>query len=119
VRHLAGFVYLLAGLLASPLVASAERGKDDGTSILERWYPEAFVNPNKPAVQLKLDSTALEVPATGPRTADDYALEEVNRLLWRARMGVTFSVMGLTVGALFAGGGSGQSDLFRRGLPTS
>jgi hypothetical protein len=114
-RCLAGFVYLLAGLLALPLVASAETGEEESTSAVERWHPEAFADPDKPALQLELDSTGLEVTPSGPRTVDGYTLEEMDRRVRRAQNGVGFSVVALGVGGAMSGGAIASSICFTFG----
>ena len=52
-RYSIGRISLLAGLLALPLGASAQADAEQGASRLERWHPEAFVDPEKPVLQLE------------------------------------------------------------------
>jgi len=63
-RYLVGFMCVLAGLVASPLSVGAQAGEERTSaepnaeepvqsteptrSRLERWHPEAFVDPSKP-----------------------------------------------------------------------
>ena len=79
-------------------------------SRLERWHPEAFEDPKKPAsepaIKLEVDSTALEVTPTAPPT-----LEELERQKKKRRrrgigigVGVTLgvAVVGLAIGSAVA-----------------
>jgi hypothetical protein len=70
-------VMVLAGLVALPLSASAQAGEEEGGSRLERWHPEAFVDPaskptpsepppDEPALQLKLDDAGVGVVPPPP-----------------------------------------------------
>ena len=72
-----GFIWALAGLVASPLSASAQAGEEEGSSRLERWHPEAFADPaapateravDGPALQLKLTPAGIDVAPSPPRT---------------------------------------------------
>ena len=67
--------------------ASAEPAREEGASRLERWHPEAFADPakpaSKPALQLGLDSAGLEVTPTAPPTLEQLerrAFEDLERL---------------------------------------
>ena len=118
-RYLVGFVCVMA-LVALPQSASAQAG-EEGTSAepsgeqpaqptqptpsrLERWHPEAFVDPSQPAsepaLKLEVDSTALEVTPSPPRTPDGYTLEEMDVRVRRAKIGVGVSGLGLVAGAV-------------------
>ena len=72
---------------------------------VERWHPEAFVDPSKPAaepaLQLELDAAGVEVtPRTAPLT-----IAEQNRLRKRrVRIGVGVFVGLVLVGAAIGGG---------------
>jgi|GEM_PF-3159105 len=100
-HHSFEFVFMLAALVASPLSAAAQAGEGgvsaepdpeqpgqsstSATSQLERWHPEAFVDPSMGAASL----------AAHPKTQG----------IRPARIGF-FTTMGLTAGgaALLAGG---------------
>ncbi|MBW1757918.1 MAG: hypothetical protein JRJ80_17360 [Deltaproteobacteria bacterium] len=98
-RYLVGFVCVMA-LVALPQSGSAQAG-EEGTSAepsgeqpaqptpspIERWHPEAFVDPSKPAsepaLKLEVDSTALQVTPTAPPTLEELerrAFEDLERL---------------------------------------
>jgi hypothetical protein len=110
-RYLVGFVCVLA-LLASPLGVSAQTEKEVG-SRLERWHPEAFVDPTKPApepsLQLELDSAGVDVTPSPPRTPDGYTLEEMDVRVRRAGIGVGVSVTAMVVGLAVSGGAAASS----------
>ena len=117
-RYLVGFVFVLA-LVASPLGVSAQAG-EEGTSAepsgeqpaqptqptpsrLERWHPEAFVDPSQPASEpapkLEVDSTALEVTPTGPPPLYELERQEEEKKR-RRRLGLG---IGLGVGLVVVG----------------
>ena len=93
--------------------------EEEGGSRLERWHPEAFVDPTKPAssseaatevpaLQLELDSAGLVVtPGVSP-TGDPYTLEDEEELRkQRRRRGIGIAVgvvvvIGVAVGAAAA-----------------
>ena len=78
-RYLVGSMCVLA-LLASPLGASAQTEKE-GSSRLERWHPEAFVDPSKPepSLELELDSSGLEVTPAALPTPEERRRQEANQ----------------------------------------
>ena len=87
---------VVAGLVALPLSATAQVGEEEG-SRLERWQPEAFEDPDKPApepapeepaLQLKLDDAGVEVTQSPPRTFLGYTLEELELRKRRAAFGL-------------------------------
>ena len=99
-RYLFGFLSVCALVGTSPLSAGAQ-GDEEGTtaepsgeqpaqptpSWLERWHPEAFVDPSKPAsepaLKLEIDSTALQVTPTASPTLEELerrAFEDLERL---------------------------------------
>jgi hypothetical protein len=104
-RYVVAFVLALA-LVASPLGAGAQAVEEGGLR-LERWHPEAFVDPAEPvaspqpqdpALRLEVDSTGLEI-APAAQT-----LEDLERRAKRARAGLIASAISVGVGgALFAG----------------
>jgi hypothetical protein len=67
-------------------------------SRLERWHPEAFVDPSQPAsepaLKLEVDSTALEVTPTAPPTLKELERREEEKKR-RRRLGLG---LGLGVG---------------------
>jgi len=89
---------VLAGLVALPLSVSAQAGEGEGGSRLERWHPEAFVDPSQPAsepaLKLEVDSTALEVTPTAPPTLKELERREEEKKR-RRRLGLG---LGLGVG---------------------
>ena len=104
-RYSIGRISLLAGLLALPLGASAQADAEQGASRLERWHPEAFVDPEKPVLQLDLHATDVEVALSEPRTVDGYTLEDMNARVERTRIGVAVSTVVFVAGAAMAGAG--------------
>jgi hypothetical protein len=88
-RYLVGFVLVLA-LVASPLNASAQAG--------EVAAPSHEPAPEQPALQLQLDDAGVEVLPSPPRTPDGYTLEEADRRVRRARIGVGVSTFALSAG---------------------
>ena len=111
-RYLFGSLCICAlGLV--PLSAGAQAGKE-GTSAepsaeepvqstqptrsrLERWHPEAFVDPTKPAsdpaLQLELDSAGLEVTPTAPLTVEELKRQkEEEKKQHRRRVGIGVGV---------------------------
>ena len=114
--YLFGFLCVWA-LVASPLSVSAQAG-EEGTSaepsaaepvqstqptrsLLERWHPEAFVDPTKPAsepaLQLGVDSAGLEVTPTAPLTVEELKRQEMKLRKRRVAIGVGVSVAVLVV----------------------
>jgi hypothetical protein len=123
-RYLVGLGLVLA-LVAAPLSASAQE-VEEGAALepsaeepapssepapeepirgVQRWHPEAFVDPSKPAaepaLQLELDAAGVEVtPKTAPLTT-----AEQNRLRKRrVRIGVGVALGLVLVGAAIGGG---------------
>jgi len=76
-RYLIGFMFLLAGLAALPLSASAQ-AVDEGTEPnVEEPAPTSEPAPEEPALELKLDVAGVEVAPSPPRTPEGYTLEEM------------------------------------------
>ncbi|MBW1760079.1 MAG: hypothetical protein JRE45_01370 [Deltaproteobacteria bacterium] len=116
-RYFVGFACVVVVLVASPLSASAQAG-EEGTaaepsaeqsvqstqptrSRLERWHPEAFVDP---ALQLGVDSAGLEVTPTGPLTAEELQRQEEEAAARKRRVGIGVGVsVALVLAALLAG----------------
>ena len=118
-RYLFGFIWVLAGLVASPPGASAQAGEEEGNSRLERWHPEAFVDPaapateraaDGPALQLKLTPAGVDVAQSPPHTVDGYTREEMELRVRRAKIGVGVSTAAVGVGFAM-GAGAGMSSL--------
>ena len=99
-RHIVRLALVLAWLTAPPLRADAQVNEDAGASRLERWHPEAFTDPREPALQLTLDSSAVQVTPSAPPTVDELALEEIDKRISRARIGIGASVAAFGVGAV-------------------
>ncbi len=117
---------VLAWLTASPLSVGAQaeaEGKsaepnaekpvqsaEPTRSRLERWHPEAFVDPTKsapqPELQLEVDSASLEVTPTAPPTVEELEREEAQQRRRRVAIGVGVS---LGVAALIVGVALGVS----------
>ena len=90
---------------------SSEPAGEERVPGIERWHPEAFVDPSKPAsepaLKLEVDSTALEVMPTAPPT-----LEEMNVRVRRAGIGVGVSALAFVAGWGFVAAGQ-VGDCFR------
>ena len=99
-RYLFGLVCVLA-LGVSPLSASAQTDKEGGSRI-ERWHPEAYVDPTKPApepsLQLELDSAGLEVTPTALPTVEEFELRKTDLRKRRRTIGIGVSVIVVAVG---------------------
>ena len=117
-RYLFGFICVCALAGALPLSASAQAG-EEGASVepsaeepaqssqwtqsrLERWHPEAFVDPTKPAsepaLQLELDSAGLEVTPTALPTVEELELRKTELRKRRRAIGIGVSVIVVAVG---------------------
>jgi hypothetical protein len=103
-RYLIGFMFLLTGLLALPLSASAQDAEESATpeSSAEEPAPTSEPAPKEPALQLKLDKSGVEVVPSPPRTEDGYTLEEMELRVKRAKIGVGVSGGALLVGAVIS-----------------
>lgn len=120
-RYFFGFLCVCALVVALPRSASAQTGEEGASaepspkepvqstqptqSRLERWHPEAFVDPSKPAsepaLELELDSAGLEVTPTAPLTVEELKRQETKQRKRRAGIAVGVSlvlVVGLVVG---------------------
>lgn len=73
-RHLVGFVCVLAALAASPLSASAQDVEADASSEpnLQEPAPSAEPAPEGPALELKLGANGVDVVPSAPRSGDGY-----------------------------------------------
>jgi hypothetical protein len=87
-------------------------------SRLERWHPEAFVDPTKPAsdpaLQLGVDSAGLEVTPTVPLTVEELERQEKKLRKRRVIIGVTVSI--LVAGVIVGVGAAAVSASISRGL---
>jgi len=95
---------VLAGLVALPLSVSAQ-AVEEGASPepnLQEATPSSETAPEEPALQLELDAAGVEVVPSPPRTVDGYTLEEMERRVMLARLGVGVSAVPIFVGALLA-----------------
>ena len=92
---------VLAGLVALPLGASAQPAEEDS---LSSWQ-QGEATPEEPALELKLDEAGVEVAPMPPRTPEGYTLEEMERRVKRAKigLGVSAGVYGLGLGLTFGG----------------
>ncbi|MBW2378166.1 MAG: hypothetical protein JRG70_01220 [Deltaproteobacteria bacterium] len=108
-RYLVSFACLLAALVVSPPSVSAQAGEEGG-SALERWHPEAFVDPTKsevasePALQLELTPAGVDVAPSLPRTPDGYTLEEMDLRVKQSRRRLIGSAVVFGLGAACAAG---------------
>jgi hypothetical protein len=103
-RYSIGFMFVLAGLVALPLSVSAQAG-EEGTTSEEHLQESASSSepaPEEPALQLKLDEAGVDVVPSPPRTVDGYTLEEMERRVMLAKLGVGVSAVPIFVGALLA-----------------
>jgi hypothetical protein len=133
-RYLFGFLCVCALVWTSPESASAQAG-EEGTSAepsaeepvqspqptrsrLERWHPEAFVDPTtptpEPALQLGVDSTGLEVTPTAPLTVEALKRQEKKLRKRRVIIGVTVSI--LVAGVIVGVSAAAVSRSISRGL---
>ncbi|MBW2381176.1 MAG: hypothetical protein JRG70_16795 [Deltaproteobacteria bacterium] len=69
---------------------------------LQEPAPSSEPAPEEPALELKLDDAGVEVVPSPPRTPDGYALEEMERRVMLAKLGVGVSAVPIFVGALLA-----------------
>jgi len=103
-RYLVGFGCALA-LLVSPLSAGAqERGETSEPNVVEA-VPTSEATPEERALQLQLDDAGVQVASPPPRTPDGYTLEEMERRVKRAKigLGVSAGVYGLGLGLTIGG----------------
>jgi hypothetical protein len=85
--------------------ATAEPGVQEPASSFEppSEQPAAEPAPEEPALQLKLDDAGVEVaPGYPPRTVDGYTLEEMERRVKLAKVGVGISSVTIFVGGIVA-----------------
>ena len=136
-RYLFGFLCVCA-LAALPQSAIAQAGEEGASaepnaeqpvqsteptrSGLERWHPEAFVDPAKaasssqapseePVLKLEVDSAGLGVTPSAPRTVDGDTLEEARSSVRGPRAGVIISSIVLAGGVAAIAGGVRQDDI--------
>jgi len=88
-RYSIGFMFVLAGLMALRLSASAQAGQDDPLS--GEPSPSSEPAPEEPALELKLDAAGVEVAPSPPRTDDGYTLHEMELRVKRAKIGLGVS----------------------------
>jgi hypothetical protein len=100
-RYLFGFMCVLA-LAALPLSVSAQAGEEGTEPSAEEPALPSEPALEEPALQLKLDDAGVEVVPSPPRTADGYTLEEMERRVMLAKLGVGVSAVPIFVGALLA-----------------
>jgi hypothetical protein len=103
-RYLVRFVFVLV-LVALPQRVSAQAGEAATASepSLEESAPSSEPAPEKPALQLQLDSAGVDVAPSPPRTADGYTLEEMELRVKRARIGLGVSALSTVVGIALSG----------------
>ncbi len=106
-----------AVLLFAPIEVTAQAG--DYESAIERWHPEAFVNPaapaperapTEPALKLELTPDDVVVAPSAPRSADGYTLDEMELRVRRAKIGAAASPLFLAGGASLVAYGSLGDD---------
>ena len=121
-RYLVGFLCVCAlGLV--PLSVSAQDAEEGATSEPnpQEPAPSSQPAPEEPALQLQLDDAGVEVVPSPPRTVDGYTLEEMERRVKLAKVGVGISSVGIFVGGIVATA-SAVSDPFeslRTGEPVN
>ena len=95
---------VMVGLVALPQRVSAQAGEEDTASEpnLQEPSPSSEPAPEEPALQLKLDAAGVEAVPSQPRTDDGYTLEEMERRVMLAKLGVGVSAVPIFVGALLA-----------------
>ena len=98
-RYLIGFVFVLAGLVALPLSASAQPAEEDS---LSSWQVEAKPAPEEPALELKLDEAGVAVVRSPPPAIDGYPRRiQINEPRSRgAKAGIA---VGVILGAFIVG----------------
>ncbi len=103
-RYLFGLLCVCAMVWTSPENASAQDAEEAATPepSLQEPAPSSEPAPEEPALQLKLDSAGVDVVPSPPRTADGYTLEEMERRVMLAKLGVGVSAVPIFVGALLA-----------------
>jgi hypothetical protein len=97
-RYLFGFLCVCAMVWTSPENASAQDAEEAATPEPSLQEPSSEPASEGPALQLKLDSAGVDVVPSPPRTVDGYTLEEMERRVRRAGIG-----LGVSGGVLFAG----------------
>lgn len=106
-RSLLSSAVLIAAICASPLAANAQTG-DESDSSLEPGQSESVAAPEEPAMKLELDSAGIGVTSSQPRTPDGFTLEQLDRKVRNAKIGVGVSVplmlAGTTMTVLAASG---------------
>ena len=122
-RYLVGLVCVLAALVVSPLSVSAQDGEESTTvePSAEEPTPSSEPAPEEPALQLKVDDTGVDVVPSPAPTVDGYTLEEMERRVKLAKVGVGISSVGIFVGGIVATA-SAVSDPFeslRTGEPVN
>ena len=101
-RCLLGLVCLLVALAVLPRGASAQGGGATLEPNRQEPAPSSEPAPGEPALTLELDAAGVQVVPSPPRTVDGYTLEEMERRVTLARLGVGVSAVPLFVGALLA-----------------
>jgi hypothetical protein len=103
-RYLFGFLCVCAMVWTSPENASAQDAEEAATPepSLQEPAPSSEPASEGPALQLKLDSAGVDVVPSPPRTVDGYTLEEMERRVMLAKLGVGVSAVPIFVGALLA-----------------
>ena len=104
-RCIFGFLCVCALVGTLPQSASAQTDEEGATSepnLEQPAAPSSESAPEEPALQLKVDDAGLDVVPSPPRTADGYTLEEMERRVMLAKLGVGVSAVPIFVGALLA-----------------
>ncbi len=103
-------MFVLAGLVALPLSASAQAGEAATTSEpnLQEPAPSSEPATEQPALQLKLDDAGVEVVPSPPRTFPD-RYTEMRLRVRRAKIGLGVSAVVMVVGTALAFGGGAAS----------
>lgn len=112
-RYPIGFALVLA-LVGSPLGAGAQAEEEGATSEpnLQEPAPPSEAVPEEPALELKLDTTGVDVAPSPLRTPDGYTLKEMEPRVRRAKIGLGSSASAFFAGGMFLGFGmSGDCGL--------
>jgi len=103
-RYLVGLmsIFAMVALCQSVSAQTSEEGVAAEPSLLEEPAPSSEPVPEEPALQLKVDDTGVDVVPSPAPTVDGYTLEEMERRVKLAKVGVGISSVGIFLGAIVA-----------------